>query len=93
MEDKKKINEMTLDTAVLVHGVIEHLYKKGIIAFWPTAVGGTVQMTKKAFLSAFDKYAVNTYPGDGGGYGAKAYTDYNGVRFFTLLDNEEAADV
>lgn len=89
MEDKARLDELMLDTAVLTAAVMRHLYKKGVIAVYPNTLVefGTVQMTPDAFFATFPKYAVQKYESEDG-YGRKAFTDYNGVRFFTLLDND-----
>lgn len=90
--DEKKLDELTLNTCVLVQKALAFLYEKGVTAIWPVAMSGSVQLNKKAFFATFDKYAVQKYPTDGG-YGLRAFTDYDGVRFFALLDNEEDINV
>lgn len=85
MEDEKKLDEMLLDTAVLVYRTEQHLYKKGIYAFWPSSMGGNVQMKRDAFMRLFPDYEVETYPAEDGKVGRQAVAFYQGVKFFTLL--------
>lgn len=89
----KKLDEFELDACVLVQKHMVNLRDKGVVAIWPWTESDAVQLTRKCFFATFDKFAVQSYPTEGG-KGYRAFTDYNGVRFFTLLDNEmEVNDV
>lgn len=89
MEDEKKLDEMLLDTAVLVFRTEQHLYKKGIYAFWPFSMGGNVQMNRSVFMRLFPDYTVETYPADGGKVGKQAVAYYQEVKFFALLPEDD----
>lgn len=89
MEDEKKLDEMLLDTAVLVFRTEQHLYKKGIIAFWPVAFGGAVQVMHDVFMRLFSDWTVETYPAEDGEVGKTAVAFYHGIKFFTFLREGE----
>lgn len=89
----KKLDEFELAACALILKTMVHLHDVGVVQVWPMVMNESVQLTRKCFFATFDKFAVQSYPTEGG-KGYRAFTDYNGVRFFTLLDNEmEVKDV
>jgi hypothetical protein len=89
MKDEAKLDRMLMDTAILAYHVEGYLQKKGVVAIWHGTIDG-VQMTRKAFLRLFDQgYKVEEYPAEGRKIGKKAVVFYQGVKFYTYLEDDE----
>lgn len=88
-ETENVLMEVMKDTAVLLLPTLRRMYRLGIIGFYPDSSTGEVyQMGRRDFLEAFDKYTVHAFPAEYGGYTHRAVAEYNGVKFFCLLDEE-----
>ena len=80
------MRQVLLDEAVEVNKLVTEKYNQGFIGF--SSYG--IHMRASAFLDAFQEYTVSRFYGKD--YPWELSAEYNGEKFFALVNEEEVAE-